>query len=127
MFKRRKQKKSNPDYDRVYQLHKQAEFLCYIDDAYMEKYQGKEYVKLLGIVAIGRGLISDTYQLYNCKGQKKADITMEELYVGQNRVEEIQGGDKPVALYPKQQEISYIAGDILCKFSDENMEESLCQ
>lgn len=115
MIIKKRNKKRNENYERVYKLHEQAEFLCYIDDAYMETYNGNEYVKLLGIVAKGKGMVSDRYQLFDCNGRKKADITMEELYVGTDKVEELNGGDKPVALYPKEQDISYIAGDILVK------------
>lgn len=112
---KKNKEKQKENYDRVYRLHEQALFLCYIDDAYMETYNGKEYMKLLGIVAKGEGHVLDAYELFDCNGRKKADITMEELYVGQNKVEEIKGGDAPVALYPKEQDISYKAGDILCK------------
>ena len=79
----------------------------------MENYNGKEYMKLLGSVAIGKGGVSDCYQLYDCNGRKKGTITMEELYVGANKVDELYAGDEPVALYPKEQDETYIAGDIL--------------
>ncbi|MDE5863765.1 MAG: hypothetical protein K2H34_05410, partial [Lachnospiraceae bacterium] len=48
-------------YDRVYELHQQADFLCYINDAYPEKYNGSTYIKLEGIVAKGTGKLEDTY------------------------------------------------------------------
>lgn len=109
-----KQHKRQQQYDRVYALHEQAEFLCYINDAYVESYQGTEAVKLEGLVAKGKGSVEDTYFLYSCNGQKKAEITMEELYLGGNQVECLEGGDKRAALYPREQEVSYKAGDIVC-------------
>ncbi len=102
-------------YERVYSLHEKAEFLCYINDAYMEKFDGTESVKLEGMVAKGIGKLEDVYLLYDCEGNKKAEVTMEELYLGNNPVKQLEGGDKRVALYPKEQNIVYQAGDILCK------------
>ncbi|MCM1498826.1 MAG: hypothetical protein NC124_10220 [Clostridium sp.] len=102
-------------YDRVYALHQQADFLCYINDAYPEKYNGGIYIKLEGVVAKGTGGLDDTYRLFDCNGRQKAEITMEELYLENNSVKELQGGDKRVALYPREQEVNYQAGDILCK------------
>ena len=106
-------------YDRVYALHLQAEFICYINDVYMEKYQGADFVKLEGLVAKGTGTTEDVYQLFNCNGTKKADVTMEELYLGTGKVEKLEGGDKRAALYPKEQDVTYKAGDILCKLKEE--------
>ena len=105
-------------YDRVYELHQQADFLCYINDAYPEKYNGGTYIKLEGIVARGTGKLEDTYLLFDCNGRQKAEITMEELYLENNSVKQLQGGDKRAALYPREQEVNYQAGDILCKLSD---------
>ena len=45
----------------------------------------------------------------------EAEITMEELYLGSNKVECLEGGDKRVALYPNEQNVHYKSGDILCK------------
>lgn len=112
------QQKRKQKYDRVYALHEQADFLCYINDAYPEEYNGVVSMKLEGVVAKGKGKCSDTFQLFDCGGRKKADITMDELYLGNDSVEQLEGGDKRVALYPKQQEISYRAGDILCKLKE---------
>ncbi len=102
-------------YERVYALHEQAVFLCYINDAYAEQFQDMVSVKLEGVVAKGIGTLEDTYILFDCEGNRKAEITMEELYLGTNSVNRLEGGDKKVALYPKEQNISYQAGDILCK------------
>ena len=103
-------------YDRVYMLHEKATFLCYIEDAYLEKYEGKQYMKLEGTVAKGVGTVEDVFLLFNCNGRKKAEVTMEELFCGTNSVKQLEGGDKRVALYPKEQELPYQAGDMLCKF-----------
>lgn len=111
---RRKEK-----YDKVYALHEKADFLCYINDAYLEKYNGKEFMKLEGIVAKGTGCLEDTFLLFDCEGRKKGVITMEELFCGNDSVKQLEGGDKRVALYPREQEIPYRAGDILCKLIDE--------
>lgn len=111
-LKRSKQKEA---YARVYALHEQADFLCYINDAYMEPYGGKDCIKLEGLVAKGTGKVTDTFRLYSCRGNFKAEITMVELYNGANPVEQIEGGDKRVALYPREQQVAYKAGDILCK------------
>lgn len=115
MSKKEEKEKRQKIYDRVYALHEQAEFLCYINDAYKEEYQGKYLMKLEGLVAKGVGRVEDTYYLYDCEGRKKAEITMDELYLGMNSVEQLEGGDKRAALYPKEQDIPYKAGDILCK------------
>ena len=107
-------------YARVYSLHENAEFLCYINDAYPEKYNGEISMKLEGIVAKGTGCVEDTFLLFDCDGVQKATVTMEELYNGSNSVKQLEGGDKRVALYPNEQEVDYRAGDILCKLSGEN-------
>ena len=121
MLKRIKKDKRKENYDRVYQLHEQAEFLCYINEAYLEEYKGKNYIKLEGLVAKGTGRVTDIFELFDCNGRKKSEITMEELYLGQNPVEQLTGGDKRVALYPKEQDVAYKAGDILCIMSDVNI------
>ncbi|MDD6069495.1 MAG: hypothetical protein PUC12_01595 [Clostridiales bacterium] len=113
--KRLQKQRRQENYNRVYTLHEQAEFLCYINDVYPETYQGKVSVKLEGLVAKGIGNVKDTYLLYSCNGEKKAEITMEELYLGSNKVECLEGGDKRVALYPNEQNVPYKSGDILCK------------
>jgi hypothetical protein len=110
----RKKKKRQENYDRVYRLHEQAEFLCYIDDAYKENYKGTDYVKLEGVVAKGKGSVEDEFFLFDCNGREKGHTAMEELYVGNNSVAQLEGGDKKVALYPKEQNLNYRAGDLLC-------------
>lgn len=112
---RQEKKHRKKAYDRVYSLHEKAEFLCYINDAYKEKFDGKESVKLEGMVAKGIGKLEDTYLLYDCEGNEKAEVTMEELYLGNDSVKQLEGGDKKIALYPREQGIAYKAGDILCK------------
>jgi len=107
--------KKQEAYDRVYQLHQQAQFLCYIDEAYMEEYNGELVMKLEGCMASGAGTVHEKYGLYNCYGRWKADIDIDEFYVGQDRVEKLEGADKRIAIYPQQQDIRYKAGDILCK------------
>lgn len=115
MSKKEETEKRQKIYDRVYALHEQADFLCYINDAYKEEYQGEHLMKLEGLVAKGIGKVGDTFFLYDCEGRKKAEITMDELYLGMNSVEQLEGGDKRAALYPKEQDVPYMAGDILCK------------
>lgn len=114
--KRNKEKeRKKKAYARVYSLHERADFLCYINDVYFEKFDGRVSVKLEGLVAKGIGRLSDVYSLYDCEGKHKAEVTMEELYLGNHPVEQLEGGDKKVALYPKEQALPYQAGDILCK------------
>ncbi len=125
MFKKKKKIEQNENYQRVYRLHEQAEFLCYINESYLESYKGNEYRKLEGIVAKGTGQVGECYELYDCNGRKKATVSMEEFYVGQNLVEQLAGGDKHVALYPREQDVNYVAGDILCKIK--NQEDVECQ
>lgn len=115
IHKKEEKEKRQKIYDSVYALHEQADFLCYINDAYKEEYQGEYLMKLEGLVAKGIGRVGDIFCLYDCEGRKKADITMDELYLGMNSVEQLEGGDKRVALYPKEQDVPYKAGDILCK------------
>lgn len=115
MSKKEEKERQQKIYDRVYALHEQADFLCYINDAYKEEYQGEYLMKLEGLVAKGIGRVEDTFCLYDCEGRKKAEITMDELYLGMNSVEQLEGGDKRVALYPKEQDVPYMVGDILCK------------
>lgn len=114
---RKKQKniERKQNYDRVYQLHKDAMFLCYVDDVYMEEYKGDSYVKLEVMVAIGEGHIGEKYSLYDCKGRYKADVEIEEFYVGADSVDKLCASDSKVVIYPKQQNIVYKAGDVLCK------------
>lgn len=107
--------KRKEKYDKVYALHEQADFLCYINDAYLEEYKGGRFVKLEGLVAAGTGSLEDTFWLFDCEGRQKGQVTMDELYLGTDSVKQLTGGDKKVALYPKEQDIPYQAGDILCK------------
>lgn len=116
--KQRESERRKRAYDRVYALHEQADFLCYVNDAYQEEYKGKSYIKLEGLVAKGIGRVEDVFFLFDCTGKKKGRITMEELYLGTNSVEQLEGGDKKVALYPREQNLDYQAGDILCKLKD---------
>ena len=109
-----KQKKKEA-YDRVLQLHKQAEFLFYIDDAYLEEYEGNQCVKLEGAIASGEGLVKERYSLYDCEGRLKAEVEIDEFYVGAESVEKLVADDKNVVIYPKHQKVVYRAGDILCK------------
>ncbi|MCM1157720.1 MAG: hypothetical protein NC300_03425 [Bacteroidales bacterium] len=113
--KQAEQKKRQEAYERVYALHEQADFLCYINDVYPEEYKGESFIKLEGLVAKGRGTTEDTFLLVDCEGREKAAVTMEELYLGKDSVKVLEGGDKRVALYPREQEVPYRAGDILCK------------
>lgn len=115
--KQREKESRKRAYDRVYALHEQADFLCYINDAYQEAYKGKSYVKLEGLVAKGIGRVEDIFFLFDCTGKQKGQITMEELYLGTNSVEKLEGGDKKVALYPREQDLDYQSGDILCKLN----------
>lgn len=117
--KKIQKQKRKEKYDKVYALHEKAAFLCYINDAYPEKYDGVVSMKLEGVVAKGTGQLEDVFLLFDCEGRKKAVITMEELYCGNNSVNQLEGGDKRVALYPREQEVPYCAGDILCKLKDE--------
>lgn len=122
-YGKKKQKlkmKRQEDYARVYDLHKQAVFLLYINEAYMEEYQGRNSVKLEGMVAKGIGKAGDSFMLYDCKGRFKAEVTMEEMYCGLDLVEQLEGGDKRIALYPVEQNVTYLAGDILCKLEESN-------
>lgn len=105
-------------YDRVYQLHEDAQFLCYIDEVYEEPFKGASYIKLEGVVAKGQGDITQSFELYSCNGRKKADVTMEEFYLGSDPVTCLYAGDKRIALYPKEQDVSYKAGDLLCRTKD---------
>ncbi|MDO5154778.1 MAG: hypothetical protein Q4D51_02330 [Eubacteriales bacterium] len=116
--KKQPDEKKQQNYQRVYELHENAKFLCYIDDVYLEPYQGASCVKLEGVVAFGTGTVDDQYILCNCNGVKKADITMQELYVGNDSVQCLEGGDKRVALYPNEQDIAYKAGDLLYQKRD---------
>ena len=121
-FKKDKEKsnKKKEAYERVYRLHEEASFLFYIDDVYFEKYNGKDCVKLEGTMAKGSGTVEDTFYLYSCQGRKKATITIDEFYIENNKVEQLEAGDKRIAVYPKEQDINYKAGDMLCKLkSDE--------
>lgn len=113
--KRQQKEKRKQVYERVLQLHKHAAFLFYVDDVILELYHGQECVKLVGTVAIGNATLDQSYELYSCTGIKKADIEVEEFYVGADAVKILMAGDKTVAIYPRQSEVSYKAGDVLCK------------
>lgn len=117
--KKVEKQKRQEKYAKVYALHEKAVFLCYINDAYPEKYDGVVSMKLEGVVAKGVGQLEDSFLLFDCEGRKKAVITMEELYCGNNSVNQLEGGDKRVALYPREQGVPYCAGDILCKLKNE--------
>ena len=102
-------------YDRVYKLHQEAEFICYIDEICEEEYQGELCVKLVGNIAMGEGTVQEQYSLYSCEGRWKGTVDIEEFYVGADKVNQLDGSDKQVAIYPKQRELAFKAGDILCK------------
>ncbi len=107
--------KKKEAYDRVLSLHQNAQFLCYIDDAYTEEYNGVPVMKLEGFVTLGKGTIHEKYGLYDCKGRLKTDLEIEEFYIGGDSVEELVAEDRKIAIYPKQQHENYQAGDLLCK------------
>lgn len=103
------------DYDRVYKLHKEAKFLCYIDEVCAEEYEGKMYKKLIGTMASGAGTVSEQYMLYSSRGRLKGMVDVEEFYIGADAVEKLECFDKTVVVYPRQQDLEYQSGDILCK------------
>lgn len=121
-FFRKKQinQKRQENYDRVYQLHQDAEFLFYVEEAYKEDFEGQKYIKLEGVVAKGTADLEDSFVLFNCNGLQKGVITLEEMYIGKDRVNGLYAGDKRVALYPLQQDLPYKAGDFVCKMGGEN-------
>lgn len=119
IFRRKKNEKKEKQYARVYELHEKSTFLCYIDDVYQEAYEGRSCVKLEGVVALGIGTVEDTYVLYSCTGKKKAEITVDEFYIKNDSVKQLEAGDKRVAIYPKDQDVAFCAGDMLCKLEDE--------
>lgn len=114
-IKKKRKEYQKKIYQRVYELHQEAEFLCYINDAYLETDQNEKYMKLEGIVATGIGRIEDTFLLYDCDGNQKGIVKMLEFYLGNQSVSQLEGGDQKVALYPEEQGLPYKAGDILCK------------
>ncbi len=115
-YKKKMEERRKKAYDRVYKLHQKATFLFYVNDAYIERYEGTDYVKLEGEVAKGKGRRKDSFELYDCEGRKKAGITMEEMYCGTDSVEEIEEDNRRIALYPREQDVPYQAGDMICKF-----------
>lgn len=125
MFGKKDRKgKQNRNYQRVYELHERAGFLFYVDDAYMEPYEGNSFIKLEGVVAFGKGFVSDSYVLCDCKGKEKAIVTIQDFYVGNQPVNCLEGGDKRVAIYPKEQDVSYCAGDYLYQKKEDEQEVS---
>lgn len=121
MFGRKKRtSEQQANYDRVYQLHLDAEFLCYIEDAYIEREPERSSMKLEGIVVKGIGKKEDLFGLYNCNGIQKAVVRMEEFYSGKDKVDVLYAEDKKVALYPIEQDVPYKAGDFLCRMGEED-------
>ena len=102
-------------YDRVLQLHQNTQFLCYINEVYKEEYNGNQVIKLEGCMAAGEGTIHEKYGLYDCKGRLKKELDIDEFYVGGDSLEKLTAYDQKVAIYPKQQNVNYQAGDMLCK------------
>lgn len=115
--------KRKENYDRVYKLHEEAEFLCYIDDAYTEEFEGKMCIKLMGSMASGEGTVHEQYSLYSCEGRLKAEIDIDEFYVGADSVDKLESSDETVAIYPKQQDVKYMVGDMLCKLKRASMQD----
>ena len=113
--------KQKEQYARVYKLHEEAEFLCYIDEVYTEMFEGKMCIKLIGSMASGEGTVHEHYSLYSCEGRLKADVDIDEFYVGADSVDKLESSDKTVAVYPKQQDVKYMAGDMLCKLGCASM------
>ncbi|MBO5088872.1 MAG: hypothetical protein J6C01_09365 [Lachnospiraceae bacterium] len=113
--KKLEKQKRKEAYDRVYQLHQNAQFLCYINEAYTEEYDGDAVIKLEGSMTLGEGTAHEKYGLYDCKGRWKAELDIDEFYIGGDSVEKLEAADKRVAIYPKQQDVNYSAGDLLCK------------
>lgn len=106
------------DFDRVYKLHQNAQFLCYVNEAYTEEYNGDTVIKLEGCMASGEGTVHEKYGLYDCKGRLKAELDIDEFYVGTDSVTKLVADDKKVAIYPKQQNVNCKAGDLLCKLKE---------
>lgn len=113
--------KRKENYNRVYKLHKEAEFLCYIDDVYTEEFEGVMCIKLIGSMASGEGTVHERYSLYSCEGRWKAEIDIDEFYVGADAVEKLESSDETVVIYPQQQDVKYMAGDILCKLKSSSI------
>lgn len=67
----------------------------------------------------GKGRVDEKYYLYDCDGNLKAELDIDEFYAGTNSVDILEAADRKVAIYPKQQNIRYKAGDILCKLKEE--------
>ena len=118
--KKQVNQKRQENYNRVYRLHQEAEFLLYVEDAYKELFEGQEYMKLEGVAAKGTADLEDSFVLFNCNGLQKGVIALEEMYIGKDRVNGLYAGDKRVALYPLQQDLPYKAGDFVCKMGGEN-------
>lgn len=110
--------KKQEAYDRIYRLHQEATFLCYIDEVCLEEYEGNRCIKLVGTMALGEGTVDEKYRLYSCEGKLKSELDIEEFYVGADATKKLECDDKTVAIYPKPLDVSYKAGDILCKLRD---------
>ncbi len=96
--------------EKVMELHKNATFLMYIDDAYIKQPHGQI---IEGIVAIGKAQVDKEFLVYSCEGEYVTAIAIKEAYVKNDIVNMIEGGDKRVSIYLEEENDKLIAGQLM--------------
>lgn len=114
LFKKKKMNPQKIGYEegkkRVLRLHETADFLMYIDDAYMREPYGQV---VTGVVAIGKSDLSPRFNVYSSEGIYVTSINIHDAYIKDNQVTTLEAGDKKVYFYPDEKNDKLIGGQLL--------------
>lgn len=114
IFKKKKIDEKSMAYEkakeRVMELHNNAVFLMYIDDAYIKKPYGQV---VEGIVAIGKTEINREFFIYSCEGEYVTSIKIKDAYIKNDQVYVLEAGNENISLYPEEKNDRLIAGQIM--------------
>ena len=106
---------------KVLKLHNDAEFLFYINDAYIRG----EYGQIVeGVGAIGSADITDTFSIYSAQGEYVCELHIRDAYVGDNEVKVIEAMDKKVSFYPTETDDRLMAGQLMIILEKNLLEEN---
>lgn len=106
---------------KVMELHNNAEFLFYINDAYIRG----EYGQIVeGVGAIGSADIKDTFSIYSAQGEYICELHINDAYVSDNEVKVIEAMDKKVSFYPTKTNDRLMAGQLMVILKKNLLEEN---
>jgi len=121
IFKKNKNVHMEERKKKVMELHNNAEFLFYINDAYIRG----EYGQIVeGVGAIGSADIKDTFSIYSAQGEYICELHINDAYVSDNEVKVIEAMDKKVSFYPTKTNDRLMAGQLMVILKKNLLEEN---